>query len=84
MKNLTNPVQETMEFYNCDIEPETKFYGHLSLSPNEFTDNDDSIGFLSFEPEPYLFLSEDKLEKAKFASEKAELSFIIELSKKEN
>ena len=46
MKNYTNPIQETIEVYDFSIEPKIKKSFSLSLSPNEFSNKDDSFGFL--------------------------------------
>ena len=42
----------------------------LRLSPNKFTNNDDYIGFLQNEPDPFEFLSEDKLERTTYKTSK--------------
>ena len=56
----------------------------LSLSPNEFTDKDDPLGFLHNEPKPFEFLSEENLEKVLTTAETASYKFEIVLSKKQN
>ena len=54
------------------------------MSPNEFTDKDDTLGFLHNEPEPFEFLSEDNLEKVITTADTASYEFEIFLSKKKN
>ena len=84
MKNFTNPIQSTIEAYDNIIEPEIEQKYELKLSPNEFTNKDDIIGFLQNEPDPFQFLSEDKFEKTYKTSTKPEYELLIMLSKRVN
>ena len=85
MKNSTNPIQSIIEDFGTIIEPGIEKAFQLSLSPNEFTNKDDYLGFLHNEPDPFQFLSEDKFEKITYkASDETKYAFLIVLSKRLN
>ena len=57
MEDIDNPVEnlQKYEYFSPKLNYYTKkFY---SLETNEFTDNNDYIGFLSSDPEPMNFIS---------------------------
>ena len=84
MKNFENPIQPVIELFQDFIQPEIEANFNLTLSANEFTDKNNNVGLLPYEPEPYVFLSEDRYEKQYKPSGETKYNFEIVLSKRKN
>ena len=59
------------------IEPNKDIKRSLSLSTNEFMDYNNYFGFLTSEPEPFKYLSLDKVETEISPSDSAKASFTL-------
>ena len=60
MDNLTDPIQETRQFYGLNAEFNYEQVLTFELSPNEFTAKDEKIGLLDVEVDPYEYLTIEK------------------------
>ena len=60
MDNLTDPIQETRQFFllNAKLNKEQELT--FEVAPNEFTAKDEKLGLFESDVEPYEFLSIEK------------------------
>ena len=63
MSNFNEPIQTVSKAFYSNITESAKFT--VEMSPNEYTGKDGKIGFLPDNPDPYTFLSVQKIEKEK-------------------
>lgn len=63
MKNQEQPVQKVFENQLLYLSSRERNEMTLELAINEFTDNNNTFGFLTSEPEPYEFLSINKVQE---------------------
>ena len=64
MDNLTDPIQETRQFYGLNAATNYEQLQTFELSPNEFTANDEMVGLYEEEVEPYEYLTIEKQEES--------------------
>ena len=68
MDNLTDPIQETRQFYGLNTENSYEQLQTFELSPNEFTAKDEKIGLLDLEVDPYEYLTIEKYDDSTYIS----------------
>ena len=66
MSNLDEPIQDIRKgfFFTPQFNQNSEWF--MELSPNEFYDQDDKIGFLSMDPDPFTFFSIENVIKNSF------------------
>ena len=57
MKNITNPLQDTIALTFITLEAEKRYSANLTLAPNSFEDDTDYIGLLKQETNTTEFLT---------------------------
>ena len=57
MKNITNPLQDTVAVTLITLQAEKRYSANLTLAPNSFEDDTDYIGLLKQETNTTEFLT---------------------------
>ena len=61
MQNFDQPVQPDFEIKKFRIAAGIKRYYEASMAENKFTNSNNIVGFLSKEPEPFVFLTLEEI-----------------------